>query len=190
MRPLRLLLPALALCFLAMGSKQPKITVRFFAEANARDGSSFATPYKMTNPPGDVFLQKVPAIHERQISAIHPFRAADGTWGCGLRLDHDGRINLEVVSTERRGKALVGFVGTARGAHMVVEMIIDRTVNDGVIVIPRGLTDMEISVLAKEFKVSGGERPPSFKAPSKGWNPFKKKPAPEPAPAPMVPALQ
>jgi hypothetical protein len=173
-----------------MGSKPPKITVRFFAEANARDGGSFASPYKMTNPPGDIYLQKVPAIHEKQISSIFPFRAADGSWGCAFRLDNDGRINLEVVSNERRGKALIGFIGTSRGTHPAVEMIIDRNVPDGVISIPRGLTDMEISVLAKEFKVSGGERPPSFKEPSRGWNPFKKKPAAEPAPAPMVPALQ
>ncbi len=176
MRLLRLLLlPALAVCFLGFGKKDSQITVRFFAEANARDGNSFATPYKASNPPREIYLQKVPAVHEGQIDGIFPFRASDGSWGCAFRLDHDGRINLEVVSTESRGNALVGFVGTARGSHPAVEMIIDQTVRDGIITIPRGLTDMEVGMLAKEFKTFGGEKPPKVSAPKRGWF-GKKKP--------------
>ena len=182
MRFLRLLIPVLAVCFLAFGEKPPKVTVRFYAEANARDGSSFSTPFKATNPPRDIYLQKVPAIHERQIIGIFPFRAADDTWGCAFKLDNDGRINLEVVSTERRGNALVGFIGTARGTHPAVEMIIDKTVRDGIIQIPRGLTDMEMAVLGKQFKQIGGETPPKMTRERRGLLAKKEKPAPAVAP--------
>ena len=103
MRASRLLLTAIALCGLAMGERPKEISVRFFSEANARDTSAFATPIKLGNPPRDAFLQKVPAINERQIRAIYPFRTQDGTWGCAFKLDHDGRLALEVVSTEQRG---------------------------------------------------------------------------------------
>ena len=34
-------------------------------------------------------------------------------------------------------------------------MIIDRVVTDGVITIPRGLTDIEVTLLRKEFKIMG-----------------------------------
>jgi hypothetical protein len=152
--------------------------VRFFAEANSRDGSSFATPFKATNPPRDIYLQKIPAIHEGQINEIFPFRASDGTWGCAFKLDNDGRINLEVVSTERRGKALVGFIGTVRGNHPAVEMIIDQTVRDGIITIPRGLTDLEMAMLGKQFKRFGGEEPPRLQPEKRGW--FGKKITPAP----------
>ncbi len=177
MRLLRLLLPVLAICFLGFGQKRTGVTVRFFAEANSRDGSSFATPYKATNPPRDIYLQKVPAIHEGQINGIFPFRASDGSWGCAFRLDHDGRINLEVVSTDSRGNALVGFIGTPRGTHPVVEMIIDKTVRDGIIQIPRGLTDMEMAVLGKQFKAFGGETPPKLASEKRGWFGKKKRDA-------------
>ncbi|HEV7868926.1 MAG TPA: hypothetical protein VGO90_14660 [Chthoniobacteraceae bacterium] len=133
---------------------------------------------KLKNPPREAFLQKVPSVHERQIDAIYPFRADDGTWGCAFKLDHDGRINLEVVSTDHRGKALVGFIGTKKGTHPVVEMIIDRTVTDGVIQMPRGLTDMEITVLRSQFKVLGGDTSEKPAKASRSWNPFGKKPAP------------
>lgn len=182
MRILRLLFPAVAVCFLAFGEKPPTVTVRFFAEANSRDGRSFATPFQAKNPPREIYLQKVPTIHERQIDGIFPFRADDGTWGCAFKLDNDGRINLEVTSTDHRGSAFVGFIGTARGSHPAVEMIIDKTVRDGVITIPRGLTDMEMAALGRQFKRIGGEEPPSSKPEKRGWFGKKEKAAPELSP--------
>jgi hypothetical protein len=183
MRFLRLLLPALAICFLAMGEKKNQLSVRFFAEANSRDGSAFSTPYKASNPPRDIYLQKIPTIHEGQIKEIFPFRASDGTWGCAFKLDNDGRINLEVVSTDSRGNALVGFIGTAHGNHAAVEMIIDKTVRDGIITIPRGLTDMEMALLGKQFKRFGGEEPPKLQQEKRGL--FGKKKDPNPAALPQ-----
>lgn len=173
-----LLLPAIALCFLGMAERPPTVTVRFFAEANARDGASFSTPIKLGNPPRDAFLEKVATIHERQIKAIYPFKAPDGTWGCAFKLDNDGRINLEVVSTQRRGTFLVGFIGTKKGSHRVADMIIDRTVSDGIISVPKGLTDLEVAVLSEQFKTLGGESPvPKLKTAKRSWNPFAKKSA-------------
>jgi hypothetical protein len=177
MRFSRLLLPVLALGCLGFAERPPEFSVRFFAEANARDGRSFSTPMKLGNPPRDGFVEKVPSVHERQISSIFPFRAADGTWGCAFKLDNDGRINLEVVSTERRGTFLVGFIGTNKGQHRLPDMIIDRTVTDGIISVPHGLTDLEIAILSKQFKVLGGGTAPKLKKAPRSWNPFKKAPA-------------
>ncbi len=178
MRVLRLLLPAIALACLGMAERPPTVTVRFHAEANSRDGESFATPIKLGNPPRDAFLEKVAMIHERQIRAIYPFKAPDGSWGCAFKLDHDGRLNLEVVSTQRRGTLLIGFLGTKKGSHRMVDMIIDRTVTDGIISVPKGLTDMEIAVLSKQFKVlGGGSNMPKLKTEKRNWNPFRKKEA-------------
>ncbi len=176
MRVLRLLLPTIALCFLGMAERPPTVTVRFYAEANARDGASFTTPIKLGNPPRDAFLEKIPAVHERQIKAIYPFKAPDGTWGCTYKLDADGRLGLEVISTSRRGAFLVGFLGTKKGSHRVVDIVIDRTVADGIITMPKGLTDLEIAVLSKQFKVLGGEAAvPKLKTEKRSWNPFARK---------------
>jgi hypothetical protein len=164
-----------------MGERSRDLTVRFYAEANARDGAPFSTSIKVGNPPRDAFLEKVPAVNERQIQTIYPFRAPDGTWGCSLKLDNDGRIALEVVSTERRGTLLVGFVGTAKGQHRLQDILIDRTVTDGVLTIGHGLTDLEIAMLGKQFKIVGGAeipKAPKLKSEPRSWWPFGKKKQP------------
>ncbi len=178
MRVIRLLLPLLAVLFFGMADRPPTVSFRFYAEANARDGAPFSTPIKLGNPPRDAFLEKVPTINEGQIKTIYPFRSEDGTWGCSLRLDNSGRINLEVVSTERRGTFLIGFLGTKKGNHRLPDLIIDRTVSDGIITVPRGLTDIEMAVLAKQFKVVGDPDLPKLTIPTekRSWNPFRKKP--------------
>ncbi len=154
---LRLLSALLALALLGMGSK-PEITVRFYAEANPRDTEKFSKPITFRNPPREGFIQSVPAIHEKYIKAIYPFQARDGTWGCAFQLDNSGRINLEVVSTEKRGTSLVAFVSTKSGTHQVVELLIDKPIRDGIISIPSGLTELEIGALTKAWPVIGQKK--------------------------------
>lgn len=166
----RFLFPALAALVLALPahgmSKKPALTVRFHTEANARDGNSFAMPVKLFYQRKEVYLNRVPDFSEKQIALIYPFQTQDGTWGCVFQLNAVGRIRLETLSNESRGAALVVFVGTKGGQHQVIDMVIDRTVSDGMITIPRGLTALEIAVMQKEFKSIGSE--------VKGGTPAKK----------------
>lgn len=154
---LRLLPAFLALALLGAASK-PDITVRFFAEANQHDTEKFARPIKFRNPPREGYIENVPSIHEKYIKAIYPFEARDGTWGCAFQLDNSGRINLEVLSTERRGSYLVAFVSTKGGTHQVVELLIDKPIRDGVITIPSGLTEMEIGAMTKVYPTIGQKK--------------------------------
>ena len=151
---LRLIPAALALACLAM-AKQPDVSVRFFAEANQRDGEPFSKPVTMHFPERQAYIEKIPSISERSIKAMYPFQATDGTWGASFLLDNKGRIDLEVVSTERRGSSMVVFVVTKKGVHQVIDMIIDKPVRDGIISIPRGLTELEIAALTKVYPIIG-----------------------------------
>jgi hypothetical protein len=154
----RLSLLALLACLsLGMASK-PLITVRFYAEAKRQDTDRFARPITFKNPPREGYIESVPSIHERHIKALFPFPAADGSMGCSFLLDNSGRLNLEVVSTERRGTSLVAFVGTKNGVHQVLELLIDKPILDGIITIPRGLTDLEIEALKKAWPVIGEKK--------------------------------
>lgn len=147
---LRLFPVVLALACLAMAKKQ-EVSVRFHAEGHARDTEAFSKPVKLQNPPRDAYIEKVPSISEKSIKAMYPFQAADGSWGAAFKLDHKGRIDLEVLSTERRGSSMVIFVVTPKGIHQVVDVLIDRKVRDGVITIPQGLTELEIAALKKQY---------------------------------------
>ena len=157
MRIAPLLLIALALGSLGFVKKKA-ITVRFHIEANERDGQPFAMPVKFRNPPRDGFMTQIPAISERNITAIFPFPAPDGTFGCAFKLDNFGRTALEEMSLSNRGSSVVAFVGTKTGPHQVIDMVVDKVIRDGIISIPSGLTQLEIVALEKEFKVLGQAR--------------------------------
>ena len=52
-----------------------------------------------------------------------------------------------------QGSALVAFVGTKHGSHQVIDMQIDKPVNDGIIMIPQGLTPYEVAQFRKEYHI-------------------------------------
>jgi hypothetical protein len=153
----RFALILLAAASLGMSSK-PKVTVRFHSEANKNDGSSFAVPVKLAYAQREAFLKRIPEFSERNIKAIFPWKTADGSWGCAFKLNDSGRIRLNTMSDLDRGSALVVFIGTKAGMHQVIDMVIDRSVTDGIISVPRGITDIEMLVLKSQFPVLGEDK--------------------------------
>jgi hypothetical protein len=156
MRSRLLIISLLAFLCVAAGKKQPQLTVRFFAEANRRDTDEFAIPVNLQYPPHVAYIDKIPVVSERDIAAIYPFNATDGTMGCAFKLDDHGTLALDTLSIERRGTSLVAMVN----GRQIIDMQIDRRVSDGVLTIPRGLTTQEIARLQKKFKTLGQERKP------------------------------
>jgi hypothetical protein len=176
-------------------SRKPLVTVRFHTETNPQDGETFAKPIDLRYQRRSAYINRVPDFSEKQIKGIMPFDAGDGTSGCVFILDAQGRIRLEALSNERRGAALVVFIGTKTGIHQVVDFLIDRPVTDGTIVIPRGLTALEIAALRKQFKeipsdtsAAAPEKPPESPGArgDRGWTPppppeqSKRRKTPEP----------
>lgn len=147
----RCFLPLLALVFIGLAKKQPTVTVHFHVEANARDTSSFATPVMLQNPPRQAFVEKIPSITERDVAAIYPFAANDGTLGCAFKLTEHGRFDLEAISADRRGSSIVAIVN----GRQVIDLQIDQRVSDGIITIAHGLGATEIEQMRKKFPVLG-----------------------------------
>lgn len=144
----------LALACLAFAKKQPPLTVHFHAEANSQDTSTFASPVTLQNPTRQAFVEKIPFLTERDIGAIYPFAAEDGTMGCAFKLNEHGGFELEAISTDRRGSSIVAVVN----GRQVIDMQIDKRVSDGIITIQRGLTPLEIAALSKKFHVLGQKK--------------------------------
>ncbi len=145
------------LLFTGFASKRPEVTVRFYAEANDRDSDSFSTAVHLENPPRQVVVQKVPAVSERDIEAIYPYRASDGTLGCAFKLDVGGTAKLDSVSVEKRGTSLIAVVN----GRQVLDMLIDRRVSDGIITISHGLTEDETKMLMKKYHPFKKEKSPA-----------------------------
>jgi hypothetical protein len=157
-----LLVLSLATCFpggetLGAGRKKrdPSIFVRFHVEVTQAD-PTFATKVTAGNPPREVLVEKLPSISERDISSFYPYQAADGTYSAVFQLDEHGRVTLETLSEESRGKSLLAAVN----GRAVALMTIDKPVNDGIIFIPRGLTEAEIRQLGESYDIMGKDYNP------------------------------
>ena len=136
----------------AAGSKHrdPSIAIRFHAQVNTFD-PTFAAQVKVGNPPRQIIVEKLPSIGERDIIAFYPFKAADGTFAAVFQLDRHGSVVLEALSTQMRGQILLAAVN----ARPVAPLMVDKTISDGMIYIPSGLTLDEIHAMGASFSLMG-----------------------------------
>ena len=136
----------------AAGSKHrdPTIAIRFHAQVNTYD-PTFAAMVKIGNPPRQIIVEKNPSISERDIIAFYPFKAADGSYAAEIQLDRNGAVVLQSLSTEKRGQIIL----VAVNARPVVPLTADKTITDGMIYIPSGLTLDEIHAMGASFSLIG-----------------------------------
>ena len=148
----RVLLPVLLLSVfcLGFGKKTPPLTIRFYTETSEQDTSSFAAVVVLLNGT-PTHIDQVAVIAERDILAIYPFTAADGTMGCALKLDTHGTIALDSVTVAKRGSLLVSTINE----RQVADIMIDARVADGVITIPAGIQPAELKAMKDKFPILG-----------------------------------
>ncbi len=124
-------------------------TFRVHVEANAQDTSVFAQPVRSITG-RDVHIEKTPWLSERDVKAYYPYRAAAAL----LQLDDHGRTVLDTLSVERRGTNLFVFLN----GRALTELTVDRRVKDGKIYLPGGLTEADIKLMNKDWKLIGGRK--------------------------------
>jgi hypothetical protein len=135
-------------------AKSKKCTVRVHAQGNENDGAGFATPVTTPISGKNIFIEKIPAISEHDVSAYRPYAAANGRFGVLLQLDEHGRLALDTLSVERRGSTVLVFIN----GRIVTELLIDRRVSDGQIFIASGLTAADIESMQKTWPQIGAKK--------------------------------
>jgi hypothetical protein len=130
--------------------RDPTIFIRFHVEVTQSD-PTFATKVTAGDPPRELIVEKLPSISERDITSFYPYKAADGTFSAAFQLDEHGRVTLETLSEESRGKSIVAAVN---GRPLAV-IKIDKPINDGIIFIPRGFTEADIRQMGESFDIMG-----------------------------------
>ena len=143
------LLPLLALFLVSAAKKEPAVSVRFYTEGLAGDTDTFAIPLYLQNPSRKIFVSKIANISEHDFTAVYPFQAADGTIGCAFLLNETGKIALDTLTVQKRGTSLIAAVNN----RTVIDMLIDRHIPDGILVIPNGMTVKEGLQLKKTFRI-------------------------------------
>jgi len=146
---------AIVLCLLwaavAGVAKQRHCTFRVHSQADPRDTEAFATSGRTQVPGKEIAIEKVPWISEHDVSAFSPYPAQDGTYGALIQLDEHGRVVLDTLSVERRGRFLFVFIN----GRFVTELQIDKRVSDGQIYIPSGLSAADIDLMKKDWRLIG-----------------------------------
>src|SRR5690606_23341916 len=127
--------------------RAPRGTVRFHVETPGAGAKSFSTPVTLKYGKRNTRVSRLAALSEAHIVRARTFDAADGSKGAYFLLSDIGRYSLETLSTQSRGLALVAFVN----GRQVVDMVIDRKISDGILVIPLGLTEEEATLLETLF---------------------------------------
>ncbi|MEM8953258.1 MAG: hypothetical protein AAGD22_03815 [Verrucomicrobiota bacterium] len=154
--PLRLILSLTLLSGLAispvshaMGKKKKQRTmVSFHLETSADEAPKFAFPHTLPGTNIERYFKINPEFTNRQIMWFHPFDSKDGrSNGLVFQLDQAATIRLEAISAQNRGKYLVTSLLGAQSAPI----LIDRPVDDGVIVVWDGVSDAQIAMLAEEM---------------------------------------
>jgi hypothetical protein len=151
-------MPALRLAVLAAallclgGAKKPVVDVRIHALGSAAEAPTFAIPATLLNGT-PVFLARMPLLSQREIKAVYPFVAADGSHGTYFKVDNHGTRLLHQHTMSRRGELLVVLLN----GRQVSNLLVDRVIDDGIITIPRGLSADDLAVLTSVFPVLGQE---------------------------------
>jgi hypothetical protein len=139
----------------SMAQARPKhCIVRVHAQANAQDGSTFATPVTTPLTGKNIFIEKIPTISERDVAAFRAYPAKDGSFGVLFQLNDHGRLALETLSLEHRGSTLVVLVN----GRALTELMVDRRVSDGKLYIAAGLTAADIEVMGKDWPEIGATK--------------------------------
>jgi hypothetical protein len=148
---------ALSICVLLLYAasgfaKDRHCTLRIHAEANPNDTAVFSSQSQFSGR--NVLIEKVPAISERDVIAFYPYRASDGSYGALFQLDDHGRLALDALSIERRGKTVFVFVN----GRPVTELQVDQRVSDGKIYLPSGLSVADLQSMKKAWRLIGARK--------------------------------
>src|SRR5262245_64249781 len=129
-------------------AKQRHCTFRVHAQANPQDTEVFSMSARATASGKDITIQKLPWITERDVISFSPYPAQGGTFGALFQLDDHGRVVLDTLSIEHRGRFLFVFIN----GRMITELQIDKRVSDGKIYIPSGLTAADVELMKKQWR--------------------------------------
>ena len=148
-------LSVIALCLLfalAEGvAGQRHCTFRVHAQANPQDTEVFATSVGAQTSGKNIAIEKMPWISEHDVVAFSSYPAQNGTYGALIQLDEHGRVVLDTLSVERRGRFLFVFVN----GRLITALQVDKRVSDGKIYIPSGLTAADIDLMKKDWRQIG-----------------------------------
>jgi len=132
----------------AAGKKYDLYLVTFHIEAEQGDNPKFVTPVKLGREHRQYFFSKLPVFADHDIKWFYPFTAQDGvSYGAAFKLEEHAAQELHGLSLQNQGK----LMGLRCGDAPLQAVLIDRPVQDGVIVFWSGLQQKHLQQFRKRF---------------------------------------
>jgi hypothetical protein len=148
------MLVVLALTPAAFGSgkKEPKISVTFHIETDATDNPKMIFPQAVAGQ--RKFFRRLPEISAKDIASFSPFPSEFGDYGIVFKLKGPPTNRLAALTSASQGRWMIAQVN----GRIVDEVMIDKQVDDGQMVIWKGVTLADITVLDKELNRTGEQK--------------------------------
>lgn len=135
-------------------TKERGCTLRVHTEASAQDGATFASEMPSQFFGRRVVLARAPVLSENDVVAFRPYQRPDGSFAALLQLDDHGRIALDTLSVEQRGRSLFVFLN----GRPLTELQIDKRVSDGKLYLPGDLNAADLKLMQKRWPLLGKRR--------------------------------
>ena len=148
------LLPIFALLgiiplLMSMG-KNSSLQISWLSEGDITDGPKMVRQDVEPAPDGALHYFRIsPMVTQRNIRAMKPMPADDGTWGAVFLLDEEGWKSVQATSSVDNGKLIRVMVS---GRPIEFQRITRPVTDDHLICIWRGITEAEISGFKKKYK--------------------------------------
>jgi len=124
------------------GGEKKAVQISFHIEADANDNPKMIFPFQIRGQ--QKVFRRIPEISSKDLVAFSPFPAEDqASYGALFQLKENARRRLAAVTSVNQGRWLV----SQAFGRVVDGVMIDGAVDDGAIVIWKGLTLEEIREL-------------------------------------------
>lgn len=143
---------ALAPAGLGSGKKEAKASISLHMQTEATDNPKMIFP-QLTNGQTHYF-RRMPEIGTKDVMAFSPFPSEfDGSYGIVFKLKGNAARRLAALTNANQGRWMVSQIN----GRVVDGVMIDRQVDDGVVVIWKGVTLADIAAFDEDFPRIGQE---------------------------------
>ena len=132
----------------AAGKKYKLYLVTFHLEGESTDNPKFITPVKLGAEHRQYYFNKIPTFTDHDIKWFYPFTGSDGaTYGAAFQLKDHAATELKAITLTNQGKLL----GLRCSDATLQAVLIDRPIDDGVVVVWSGLQQKHLQEFRKRF---------------------------------------
>lgn len=138
----------------ASGKKGEATTVSFHLQADETDNTKFIFPQDTAGR--KVFYRRAPEVNLKDIAAFNPFPSQDGDgFGIMVQLKPHAKNRIAAITNGAVNRWMLAMVN----GRKVDAVIVDKEINDGILVIWKGIGAAEIDALDQKIPRIGEEKP-------------------------------